>query len=121
MEPASMTIEELPDYPAIEQVNKALWRSGRTRGAAVLVGAGFSRNAERIHDGAALPPDWRALTTALQTRLGYDSSEIKDSLRIAEEFIASLGRGALDNVIKELVPDDQWLPGDLHKKLVALN
>lgn len=116
-----MTIQELPDYPAIEQVNKALWRSGKTRGAAVLVGAGFSRNAERIHDGAAMPPDWRMLTSALQTKLGYSPDEIRDPLRVAEEFVASLGRGALDNVIKELVPDDQWLPGALHHKLLALN
>jgi hypothetical protein len=116
-----VTVENLPDYPAIEQVNKALWRAGRTRGAAVLVGAGFSRNAERIHEGAPMPPDWKTLTKALQTRLGYPTDEHKEPLRIAEEFIASLGRSALDSLIMELVPDDQWLPGRLHKALVALD
>ena len=68
-----------------------------------------------------MPPDWRMLTSVLQTRLGYDPDETRDPLRVAEEFVASLGRGALDNVIKELVPDDQWLPGALHHKLLALN
>lgn len=117
----AVTVDRLPDFPAIEQVNKALWRVGRTRGAAVLVGAGFSRNAERIHEGAPMPPDWRALTRAVQTRLGYSASENKDPLRIAEEFIASLGRSALDSLIMELIPDNQWLPGRLHKSLVALD
>jgi hypothetical protein len=105
------TVECLPDFPAIEQLNKALWRAGRTRGAAVLVGAGFSRNAERIHEGVPMPPDWKALTMALQTRLGYSADEHKEPLRIAEEFIASLGRTALDSLVMELIPDDQWLPG----------
>jgi hypothetical protein len=117
----AVTVECLPDFPAIEQVNKALWRAGRTRGAAVLVGAGFSRNAERIHEGAPMPPDWKALTRALQTRLGYSADEHKEPLRIAEEFIASLGRSALDSLIMELIPDGQWLPGRLHKALVALD
>jgi hypothetical protein len=102
----SVRVECLPDFPAIEQVNKALWRAGRTRGADVLVGAGFSRNAERIHEGAPMPPDWKALTRALQTRLGYSADEHKEPLRIAEEFVASLGRSALDNLIMELIPDD---------------
>ncbi|WP_187143321.1 SIR2 family NAD-dependent protein deacylase [Terriglobus albidus] len=115
-----MTINELPDFAAIEQVNSALWRAGRTRGAAVLVGAGFSRNAERLHDGAPLPPDWWTLTKALQTRLGYPAEDYKDPLRIAEEFIANLGRSALDSLLKELVPDQQWLPSKLHRKLVSL-
>jgi hypothetical protein len=73
-----MTIEELPDYPAIEQINTALWRSGRTRGAAVLVGAGFSRNAERIHDGTPLPPDWVDIRQAMQAKLGYFVNETRD-------------------------------------------
>ena len=116
-----MTIENLPDYPEIEQVNQALWRTGRTRGAAVLVGAGFSRNAERIHEGTPMPPVWKALTKALQTRLGSPANDHKEPLRIAKEFIAFLGRTALDGLIMEMIPDDQWLPGRLHKKLVALN
>ncbi len=116
-----MTIEELPDYPAIKQINTALWRTGRTRGAAVLVGAGFSRNAERIHDGTPLPPDWIGITRAMQEKLNYAVNETRDPLRVAEELVASLGRNALDSLLRELIPDDQWIPGRLHNKLVALN
>ena len=36
-----MNIEDLPDFPALQQLARALWRQGTTRGAAVLVGAGF--------------------------------------------------------------------------------
>ncbi|MGA7155283.1 MAG: SIR2 family protein [Acidobacteriaceae bacterium] len=115
-----MNIEDLPDFPALQQIGRALWKQGKTRGAAVLVGAGFSRNAEAIHDGAILPPLWSDLAHAMEDRIGPISDRFRDPLRTAEEFRAVLGQPALEGLIRELVPDDQWLPGELHKKLVAL-
>ena len=50
-----MAIPELPDYAALQQIAKALWKQGKTRGAAVLVGAGFSRNAQLLHAGGSYP------------------------------------------------------------------
>ena len=35
-------IKELPDYPALKQVQKALWETGKVHGVAVMIGAGFS-------------------------------------------------------------------------------
>jgi hypothetical protein len=51
-----MQISDLPDYAALQQIARALWKEGKTRGAAVLVGAGFSRNAQLLHDGGNSPP-----------------------------------------------------------------
>jgi len=39
----NMAIQELPDFPAIKQIQGALWRIAETHGADVFVGAGFSR------------------------------------------------------------------------------
>ena len=115
-----MKIEDLVDFPALQQVERALWKQGKTRGAAVLIGAGFSRNADLSHEGVAHPPVWHDLARAMETRLDDKSNRMRDPLRTAEEFRAVLGQPALEGLIRELVPDDQWVPGALHKKLVAL-
>jgi hypothetical protein len=115
-----MQCKDLVDYAALQQVERALWKQGKTRGAAILVGAGFSRNAELIHEGAARPPRWSDLTEAMEKRLYPGESKSRDPLRLAEEFRSVLGDSALEGLIRELVPDDEWVPGALHKKLVAL-
>ncbi len=69
---------------------------------------------------AALPPLWGDLVRAMEIRMGSAHNRYRDPLRTAEEFKAILGLPALEGLIRELVPDEQWLPGALHKKLVAL-
>jgi hypothetical protein len=115
-----MKCEDLPDYAAFQQVERALWKQGKTRGAAIFVGAGFSRNAQLIHDGATPPPLWSDLAKAMEERLYPGAHKWRDPLRLAEEFRAVLGEPALEGLIRELVPDDEWVPGALHKKLVGL-
>ena len=44
-----MRIDQIPDYPALQQLGRALWKMGKARGAAIVVGAGFTKNAERVH------------------------------------------------------------------------
>jgi hypothetical protein len=41
-------VTSLPDYAALQQLARALWRNGSVRGASVLVGAGLSKSAEKI-------------------------------------------------------------------------
>jgi hypothetical protein len=115
-----MQISELPDYAALQQVAKALWKQGKTRGAAVLVGAGFSRNAQLLHAGGRYPPLWSELANEMQLRLDPTVKGCKDPLRLAEEFRVVLGEPALEGLIRELVTDEEWAPGQLHKRLVEL-
>ena len=65
-----MRIEDLSDFPALSQLARALWKQGKTRGAAVFVGAGFSLNARRVHEGAANPPLWSDLADVMEARIG---------------------------------------------------
>ena len=51
-------IEKLPDYPALRQVQNALWKIGEVHGAAVMVGAGFSQFADRAAETPPLAPLW---------------------------------------------------------------
>jgi hypothetical protein len=62
-------INSLPDYPALEQLALALWRDGTVRGAGILVGAGFSRNASTLSADAAKPPLWNDLNNDLVAEL----------------------------------------------------
>ena len=49
---------KLPDYPALRQVQNALWKIGEVHGAAVMVGAGFSQFADRAAETTPLAPLW---------------------------------------------------------------
>jgi tetratricopeptide (TPR) repeat protein len=116
-------IDQLSDFPAIRQISDALWGATETRGAAVLVGAGYSRNAELPAPNSPKPPLWTDFCRIMKERL-YSAGGIEkapaDPLRLAEEYKAALGATALQTLIHELVRDREWKPGLLHRRLVEL-
>jgi hypothetical protein len=65
-----MNIAEITDFPALQQLARALWGEGASRGAAVLVGAGFSLNAQRSGFDRPEPPLWKDLANELAVRIG---------------------------------------------------
>jgi len=96
--------------------------------AAVMVGSGFSLNAQNgnrltLWDGLieSLLGDLYgsdAEKAAAKRRLGGTSG----MLRLAEEYAAVLTRAQLDKRLHELLPDaGVTMPGDLHVKLLSLN
>jgi hypothetical protein len=111
-------VEDLPDYPALKQLLRALWSLGEGRGAAVMVGAGFSCTALRDAPDTPKPPLWPDFAKRMAMELGEGSSS--DPLKLAEEYHAELGQPALDTLIRTLVPDAVWRPGTLHEKLLGL-
>lgn len=113
-------IETLPDYPAIQAIQRALWHVSDVRGAAVMVGAGFSLNAELPSPASKSPPLWWQMAQAMERQLGPGSSGGGNPLRLAEEFRALLGQAALDGLVRDLVPDAEWLPGRAHRRLLEL-
>ena len=115
-----MRIEDIGDFPALSELSGALWKTGKSRGAAILVGAGFSRNADRTQDSTPEPPLWTDLAAEMAKRIYPDGGSGSNQLRLAEEFKAVLGEPALECLIKELVRDEELSPGELHRKLVRL-
>lgn len=117
-------IELLPDRPAIEQLSRALWHRGYARGAALLVGAGFSRNARLPADDNPKPPLWSDLAKSMLTELYGEASGSGsgpgDALRLAEEYRVTLGQAALETFLKRHIRDDGWEPGRLHQQLLKL-
>ncbi len=94
------------------------------RKASVMVGAGFSKNAEMGED--VHMKDWGELCEDFYAAL-YDSKpsdrdfRLKSALRLAQQIESTMGRTALDEIIKHALPNDSISPGYLHKLLVSLN
>jgi len=115
-------IQDLPDHPVISEIATALWGTSEIRGAAVMVGAGFSRFADLASADAPAPPLWGDFRDEMARSL-YASNPQKapsNPLRMAEEFRAMRGPLALDALVRNLVRDAQWQPGPLHRKLLRL-
>ena len=117
-----MNIEQLPDYPAIKEIAAALWGTGEIRGAAVMIGAGFSRFAELPAATTSLPPLWNnfrdeMLAALYEANPGHAPS---DPLRLAEEYRAMHGPVALERLVRDKVRDSEWQPGILHRSLLRL-
>ncbi|WP_301663112.1 SIR2 family NAD-dependent protein deacylase [Methanoculleus frigidifontis] len=120
----------LDDQIHIEQIRKYLW-SGREYGkAAVMVGSGFSRNAERFSQNTRLFPLWNDLGVlfydALNPKWGEHASERAystsgaNAVKYASEYEAKFGRLALNNLLLENIPDNEYFPGNLHELLLSL-
>jgi hypothetical protein len=122
----SVELTELPDYPALQQLARALWHNGSVRGAAVLVGAGFSKNADCAGRDTASPPLWgellRDMALQLYPRLSATdlAARLANPLRLAEEYKIYFGQAVLDDFLRTRLPDRAWQPGYLHGELLGL-
>lgn len=116
-------INRIPGGEHLRTVQDAL-KNGH---ASVMIGAGFSLNAQ----GGQRLPTWAKLIDSLLADL-YSTDEARNSakkrlggtsgmLRLAEEYAAVRGRAQLDARLHELLPDAGAVtPGDLHTKLLSL-
>lgn len=109
--------QQIPDDLKIhlERIKEAL----KNGCAAVMVGAGFSKNAINGH----LMPDWGELAKKLDlSENKRESLGSRDILRLAEEYEVLLGPNALQDFIKENIPNNKVVkPGKIHKLLLGLN
>jgi hypothetical protein len=113
------TLSDLPDYAALKKLATALWQENEGfQGAAVMVGAGFSRSAARIGDASNKLPLWQDLSGELARELSSGSAI--DPLRLAEEYVAYFGRQSLHDLLRARINDAAWTPGDLHLRLLEL-
>ena len=115
-------ITGLPDYPALQQLARALWRNGSVRGASIMVGAGLSKNAQRPAGDSPEPLVWRELLKKMIERLYPHDPRAAPSnpLRIAEEYRTYFGQAGLDDFLRTSFPDKSWAPGPLHIALLEL-
>lgn len=92
--------------------------------AAIMVGAGFSKNAEKVTTRDTRFLNWNELADLFYEKL-YGTAvknEIKYSspLRLAEEVEKTLGRPTLEKILQKAAPDKDYSPSELHIKLMRL-
>ena len=121
---------DFPDLPHLLQLQKALWQWPSSR-AAVMVGAGFSRNSVPSPGVSTYFPTWNELAQAMfdeiYPRLQNETEEQRkerfnrsNALRLASEYEAAFGPQKLESFIRTRIPDTDHQPGDLHKLLLQL-
>lgn len=94
--------------------------------ASVMVGAGFSKNAQMMEHVAM--KEWNELSENIFNQLFVTEEDKKhyshirhDALKISQMYECSFGRNALDTLIENSLPDDAIAPGKLHKRLMKLH
>ena len=115
-----MLIQDLPDFPAIQRIRDALYGRGDVYGAAVMVGAGFSRFATLSDMSSTPPPLWSDFSNRMKNQLYPNQCVSRDPLRLAQEYKAELGEPALDGLIRSMIQDEKWEPSCLHEMLLSL-
>lgn len=118
-DPKTIEINELLDYSAVKKLASALWKQDEAyHGAAIMLGAGFSRCAATSGDINKKLPLWNDLSSALAQDLNSDNNS--DPLRLAEEYYAYFGKQAIQDLIKREVNDGAWKPGEMYNTLLEL-
>lgn len=98
----------------------------------MLVGSGFSRNANKARPDATEMPTWSDLAASMYEALYPPNDadrrhsvedpifEPSSILGLAQEYEASFGEDGLHNLIRNCVLDDYFSPGDRHHRLLRL-
>ena len=137
-------VPDIPDslLPYLNEIAERL-TSGK---AAVMVGAGFSRNADRSvfshtdisnwsqpkdYHGANLRPrpafyfpNWRELGNLFYSKLHpktpFPHDQDIDVPKLAQEVENKLGRSVVDRILRDAIPESATEPSPLHVKLLQL-
>ena len=120
----------MPDQSHINQVRDALWR-WPIGGASVMVGSGFSKNAEKTAFDADGMPSWREITRLVCNELYpadeprrrgvlADAATTSGFLKLAQEYKSAFGRNALHQFIRNSIRDDEFHSGEMHRDLLRL-
>lgn len=123
------------DLTHLKQLQRELWSWPRSR-ASVMVGAGFSFNAEPLAGVTKSFPSWSGLAQVMFDELnpglssesqGLDGIKRRNDgraqanpLRLASEYEAAFGRRKLEHLIQAQIPDQDYQPGKLHELLLQL-
>lgn len=101
-----------------------LWCGREFGRAAVMVGSGMSLNADKARASAPRFALWKDLARTMHAELhgvpAASVSETPDPVRTATEYEHVFKRAALDELLSKSIPDLDYVPGRLHRLLLAL-
>ena len=121
----SDTTQPIPDQSHINKVRDALSVRPISR-ASVMIGSGFSRNAQKTRFHAGDMPLWTNIAEELFHQLypegagggsqgaGAGVPSIDNVLRLAQEYETAFGRSDLYRLLDQLIRDTDFTPGEAH-------
>lgn len=112
--------EEILSY--IKLINEKLWDGKEYGRAAIMIGAGFSRNAIKQLPATNCFPLWKDLYVLMHKDLYPQCNKMidYDTPSVAMEYETAFGRTALDEFIIKNIPDKEYHSSNLHKLLLNL-
>jgi len=124
----------VPDVSHLIKIREELWNGLKYGRAAVMIGAGFSRNAVPASFSTRPFPRWEDLGLTFvdalypktanslgdRRRAEEQAKSTSGVLRLAEEFQTEFPRSDLDELLLQTVPDMEYQPGELHELLLDL-
>lgn len=114
----NLAIMESMSEPYINEIVNSLLEHR----AAVLVGAGFSRNADPVNNTIkSKMPMWNGLIDKFCEKLGIEDRKYLNTLTVSQELEESYGRPFLEKMVKTVMDDDAYEPSDIHVNLMTLH
>lgn len=117
----SLFKEKLPKYHQLKNIRDKLWAADGKSKVSVMIGSGFSLNADKLDDSLESMATWMGIKNKVLE--GLNHAELPNSvnvLDISESYVEEYGRDSLDTIIKQAVPDQNYEPGEIHKSLLRL-
>ena len=124
-------------YSYINDIAQRLKEPRKYGDVSLMVGAGFSKNAQSKGMTSSQPPNWSELAEKMYEELYPEPLEIqekeewhkqkivktsgKNVTKLADEYIANFDRNKINNLIEQSIADEMFVPGDLHKRLLKLH
>ena len=108
-----------PDQLRMDHVTEALWGTGG--GASVMVGSGFSRNARPKRPNGSPVPMLEDIAAQLHRELYPDDLDRRSPPeRLAQEYEVECGETKLNQVLRNMITDSDYLPGPFHERLLKM-
>jgi hypothetical protein len=102
----------------VQAIWESLWQRSKNSSARLIIGAGFSLNADTIVPSARKFPLWRDLAAKMLD--GLPGGDISNPLHLAQAYAHQHGATGLRKLIESEVPDNEYAPSDLHRQLLSL-
>lgn len=122
-----------PDLHHLQRLRDDLWKTPIRGQAAVMIGAGFSLNADPVPGERRPFAVWWELASEMFQKLypgdlndlGYRDKRLQaiaglGGIALASEYEAAFGRLSLDQLLLQMLPDSRYLPSKLHRLLLEL-
>lgn len=124
------------DQVHVEKIAEALWRKSPRGNASLMVGAGLSLNARNVVDPNKKMMTWKDLAEKLCEKLYPESDaslkkqrekaliqahSTSGALSLAQQFVATFNREALNQLLKTTLSDEGFEPSSLHTELLSFS